>query len=300
MKTAFGNRLRRISVLSLNLGTVAALCVLTSVFVFAYPDEIGSDTRRDSSESVREEFKSFLKEFQKLPSETSLRSFRRRHSGFDVSPCYFEESGRFETVRYLSFHCDGETWKNFIQLGSASGISKRKLETVSLGEAMTIGKKVFLEIKPASSVSESGKESVFDRTEKTKHERENPIRPTTVKEPKDNFGLRYFLSIAKHPSKRDLNPGKEIFFDSTCPLVFLKKDSDFYWDKAVYYSFQASCIPSSPYSYIRIKADFLGKIRMDDKDTDQIQEGAKYLGKLRIHSVEADKILWRDAEIYNE
>lgn len=300
MKTAFRNLLCRTSVPFRNFGKVAALCVLFSVFLLSNPEEIGSDTKPDSSGSAREEFKSFLKEFQKRPSQTSLRSFRGRHPGFDVSPCYFEESGRFETVRYLSFYCDEQTWKNFIQLGSSFGNSKRRLETVSLGEAMTIGKKVFLEIKQEGSVFESGKTSVFEKREKTKQERENPIRPTPVKEPKDNFGLRYFLSIAKHPSKRDLNPGKEIFFDSTCPLIFLKKDSDFYWDKSLYYSFQASCVPSSPYSYIRIKADFLGKIRLDDKDTDQIQEGARYLGKLRIHSVEADKILWRDAEIYNE
>ncbi|EMO28413.1 hypothetical protein LEP1GSC170_0832 [Leptospira interrogans serovar Bataviae str. HAI135] len=45
----------------------------------------------------------------------------------------------------------------------------------------------------------------------------------------------------------------------------------------------------------------MGKIRLDDKDTDQIQEGAKYLGKLKIQSIEADKILWhQEAEIYNE
>ncbi|TGK13550.1 LIC11113 family protein [Leptospira kmetyi] len=254
----------------------------------------------ESSDSFSEHFHSFLKEFQKHPSSSLARSFRSRYSSFEPpKSCGFEETGRFEKVVYLSYHCKDQKWPGFIYLGTGTEFWKNSSVRISFGEVLEIGKKVFLEVKP--SYGEWYREDSSLDFKKQGKKDKDPIRPQPPKEYKDNFGLRYFLSIAKHPAKRDLKSGKEIFFDSNCPLIFLKKDSDFYWEKAVYYSFQASCVPSSPYSFIRIRSDFLGKIRLDDKDSDQIQEGAKYLGKLKIHSIEADKILWeQEAEIYNE
>ncbi|TGM99419.1 LIC11113 family protein [Leptospira yasudae] len=258
---------------------------------------VGSESEPERTPS--EKFTSFVKEFHKHPSESLARSFRARYSSLDVAPCGFEESGRFEKVVYLSYKCKEEKWTGFIYLGAGSEFWKQSSTRISLGEVLQIGKKTYLEIKP-SFEDRFPEESAWDWKRHGKKE-SHPIRPQVVKEPKDNFGLQYFLSVAKHPAKRDLKSGKEIFFDSTCPLIFLKKDADFYWEKSVYYSFQASCISSSPYSYIRVRSDFLGKIRLDDKDTDQIQEGGRYLGKLKIHSLEADKILWQqDAELYNE
>ncbi|MBM9578873.1 hypothetical protein JWG45_17140 [Leptospira sp. 201903070] len=252
----------------------------------------------DPTRGAQEEFKLFLKEFQKSPSEFLAVSFRRKHNSVPVSPCIFEESGRFEKVIYLSYNCKEEKFPGFIYLGSQWSSWKNNPERISLGEVLKIGKKVYLEVKPSYDLGVEEHSSWDPKKKPNKETHSEKIRPP--KDYKDNFGLQYFLSIAKHPAKRSLNSGKEIFFDSSCPLIFLKKDSDFYWDKATYFSFQASCIPSSPYSFIRIKSDFLGKIRLDDKDTDQIQEGAKYLGKLKIHSIEPDKIVWQDAEIYNE
>ncbi|TGK15299.1 hypothetical protein EHO98_15335 [Leptospira stimsonii] len=252
----------------------------------------------DPTRSAQEEFKSFLREFQKNPSESLAQSFRRKHGSVPVTPCSFEESGRYEKVIYLSYSCKEEKFPGFIYLGSQWISWKNNPERIALGEVLKIGKKTYLEVKPSHDLGVE-EHSSWDPKKKPNKEIHSD-KPRPQKDPKDNFGLQYFLSIAKHPAKRALNSGKEIFFDSSCPLIFLKKDSDFYWDKATYFSFQASCIPSSPYSYIRIKSDFLGKIRLDDKDTDQIQEGAKYLGKLKIHSIEPDKIVWQDAEIYNE
>ncbi|EMJ92572.1 hypothetical protein LEP1GSC193_0488 [Leptospira alstonii serovar Pingchang str. 80-412] len=264
---------------------------LLSLFFF-----LAGNIRSDETKSFQENFKSFLEEFQKHPSASLVRSFQTQYSSFEPEPCAFEESGRFEKVIYLSYKCKEKTWSGFIYLGGGSEFWKNRSAKISLGEVLKIGKKVYLEVKPSFEGEHSSPD--FKKHGKKDHAKKEPQTP---KEYKDNYGLQYYLSIAKHPAKRDLNGGKEIFFDSSCPLIFLKKDSDFYWEKAVYYSFQASCIPSSPYSYIRIRSDLLGKIRVDDKDTDNVQEGAKYLGKLKIHSIEADKILWRqDAEIYNE
>ncbi|TGM57061.1 LIC11113 family protein [Leptospira adleri] len=252
----------------------------------------------DPARSAQEEFKIFLGEFHKNPSETLARSFQKKHGSVPVAPCVFEESGRFEKVIYLTYSCKEEKFPGFIYLGSRWSSWKNSPERIALGEVLKIGKKTYLEVKPSYDLG-TEEHSSWDPKRKPNKEIHSE-RPRPQKDPKDNFGLQYFLSIAKHPARRTLNSGKEIFFDSSCPLIFLKKDSDFYWDKATYFSFQASCIPSSPYSLIRIKSDFLGKIRLDDKDTDQIQEGAKYLGKLKIQSIEPDKIVWQDAEIYNE
>ncbi|EMM78599.1 LIC11113 family protein [Leptospira santarosai] len=268
---------------------------LSLLFVFA--GNINSEA--DKTKSFQENFQSFLQEFHKHPSESLVRSFRARYSSFEPKPCGFEESERFEKVIYLSYKCKEHKWPGFIYLGGGSEFWKNHSAKISLGEVLRIGKKIYLEITP-SHEDELG-EDPFGNFKKYGTKNNPRFKSQTTKEYRDNYGLQYYLSISKHPAKRDLNGGKEIFFDSTCPLIFLKKDSDFYWEKAVYYSFQASCIPSSPYSYIRIRSDFLGKIRIDGRDTDQIQEGAKYLGKLKIHSIEADKILWQqDAEIYNE
>lgn len=280
------------------------VCILLSSFL-----SIGNvRAENEVSDSFADQFHSFLKEFQKHPSESLARSFRSRYSSFEPpKSCGFEETGRFEKVVYLSYRCKEEKWSGFIYLGAGSEFWKNSSPRISFGEVLKIGKKIYMEVKPSTGEWYKDDSSGFkkhdpkDKKDFKAHEKQDPIRPQPPKEYKDNFGLRYFLSIAKHPAKRDLKSGKEIFFDSNCPLIFLKKDSDFYWEKAVYYSFQASCVPSSPYSFIRIRSDFLGKIRLDDKDTDQIQEGAKYLGKLKIHSIEADKILWeQEAEIYNE
>ncbi|EJO68737.1 LIC11113 family protein [Leptospira kirschneri] len=252
-----------------------------------------SGNAQSQSEEFPEILKSFIQEFQKHPSESTVQSFRTKYPSFKTVNCSFEESERFEKVVYLSYKCKEKQWAGFIYLGGGSEFWKDPSAKISFGEILKIGKKVYLEVKPFDEERFEKKTFVNNRLPSKTH--------SHPKEYKDNHGLQYFLSIAKHPAKRNLNSGKEIFFDSTCPLIFLKKDSDFYWEKAIYYSFQASCIPSSPYSYIRIRSDFLGKIRLDDKDTDQIQEGAKYIGKLKIQSIEADKILWhQEAEIYNE
>ncbi|XDD49095.1 hypothetical protein AB3N59_11730 [Leptospira sp. WS92.C1] len=263
---------------------------------FLFTGKIQSEAVYKKSDS--ENFQIFLKEFQKTSSESLVHSFQKRHPSIELAPCSFEESGRFEKVIYLTYHCKEEKWPGFIYLGSGPHFWKNNPERISLGEVLKIGKKMYLEIRAftGNRISEEG----LADPKKNPRQETKTIQPIPIKEYKDNYGLQYFVSIAKHPAKRDLKSGKEIFFDANCPLIFLKKDSDFYWDKAVYYSFQASCIPTSPYSYIRIRSDFLGKIRVDDKDTDQVQEGAKYLGKLKIHSIEADKVLWQDAEIYNE
>ncbi|WP_061266357.1 LIC11113 family protein [Leptospira interrogans] len=263
------------------------------VWVFFLLFLISGNTQPEETNQFPEILRSFVQEFQKHPSESTAQSFRTKYPSFKTGNCNFEESERFEKVVYLSYKCKEKQWPGFIYLGGGSEFWKDPAAEISFGEILKIGKKVFLEVKPFHEDGFEKKSFGKNRISSKTH--------SYPKEYKDNHGLQYFLSIAKHPAKRNLSSGKEIFFDSTCPLIFLKKDSDFYWEKVIYYSFQASCIPSSPYSYIRIRSDFLGKIRLDDKDTDQIQEGSKYLGKLKIQSIEADKILWhQEAEIYNE
>lgn len=190
---------------------------LSLLFVFA--GNINSEP--DKTKSFQENFQSFLQEFHKHPSESLVRSFRARYSSFEPKPCGFEESERFEKVIYLSYKCKEHKWPGFIYLGGGSEFWKNHSAKISLGEVLRIGKKIYLEIKP-SHEDELG-EDPFGNFKKYGTKNNPRFKSQTTKEYRDNYGLQYYLSISKHPAKRDLNGGKEIFFDSTCPLIFLKR-----------------------------------------------------------------------------
>lgn len=238
------------------------------------------------------EFRDGWKKYSKEKDARPLKTWFQNHSSVSIRPCSLLKTLEFEGLQYFSLKCPGEILSGFFYSGRTKIASPETVEAIRVKGPVKIGKTVYWEL--AFSDQDL---SDFGTPTKTEPRKKKPRLPDR---PPDNLGLQYFLSIARRPAVRPTPNGKEVFFDSSCPLVYLGKDGDFYWDKAVYFSFQASCLPQSPYSWVRIRADFTGNVVLDSKPSQSLQEGERFLAKLKIQSVEKDKIVWSEAELFHE
>ncbi|EMG19014.1 hypothetical protein LEP1GSC150_3114 [Leptospira interrogans serovar Copenhageni str. LT2050] len=66
---------------------------------------ISGNTQPEETNQFPEILRSFVQEFQKHPSESTVQSFRTKYPSFKTGNCNFEESERFEKVVYLSYKC---------------------------------------------------------------------------------------------------------------------------------------------------------------------------------------------------
>ncbi|EPG74649.1 hypothetical protein LEP1GSC058_1689 [Leptospira fainei serovar Hurstbridge str. BUT 6] len=238
------------------------------------------------------EFKEGWKKYSKDKDARPLKAWFQSHPDVNIRPCKLSRTLDFEGLQYFSIKCQDEILNGFFYSGGATVSNPDSIDSIRVKGPVKIGKVVYWDLSFSSK--DLPVNSSPGRLEK-------PNRRTRLPEkPPDNLGLQYFLSLARRPAHRPAPDGKEVFFDSSCPLVFLGKDGDFYWDKAIYFSFQASCFPQSPYSWVRIKADFSGNLVLDNKPSQSLKEGERFLAKLKIQSIEKDKIVWSEAELFHE
>lgn len=243
---------------------------------------------------AEKEFQEGWRKYSKEKDARPLKEWFKQHGTVHIGECKFRSLPESEEIQYLSLDCPGKKLNGFFYSGEERLRSPERIDSFRVKGPVKLGKSVYweLEFSAENLKVASSKPAPGDKS--------NPETKLVDKTSTVNFGLQYFLSIAKHPIDRPTPKGKEIFFDSSCPLLYLGKDADFYWDKSLYYSFQASCLPDSPYSWIRIKADLSGNVLVDNQPTEELQEGARYLAKLKLESVEKDKIVWSDAELFHE
>ncbi|PJZ65732.1 hypothetical protein CH371_12490 [Leptospira wolffii] len=239
-----------------------------------------------------EEFDEGWRKYSKEKDARPLKSWFRSHPKLSVGDCTFHKNQDSEEVQYLHLSCPDRKLEGFFYSGKEKIRFAEKIRSFHVKGPTKIGKAVYWEISFSREEARNAGLHPENRISK-----QSKIETKTSTE---NFGLQYFLSIARHPAHRPAPVGKEIFFDSSCPLLYLGKDADFYWDKALYFSFQASCLPDSPYSWIRIKADAGGNVLVDDKPAESLQEGERFLAKLKLQAIEKDKIVWSDAELFHE
>lgn len=274
------------------------LCVLTASFLsFGIGGEEIATLSPDSSVGDPEdrEFKEGWRKYSQEKDARPLKSWFKSHPNVSTGNCRFKNTEDFEGLQYFVLDCPEKKLNGFFYAGKEKIRFPEKIRNFHVKGPVKIGKMVYWELAFSPSDAKlAGLEPERRKGGSKKDSKSNDPAST------ENYGLQYFLSIAKHPASRPAPVGKEIFFDSSCPLLYLGKDADFYWDKALYFSFQASCIPDSPYAWVRIKADAGGNVLVDDKPAESLQEGERFLGKLKLKSVEKDKIVWSDAELFHE
>ncbi|TGJ98262.1 hypothetical protein EHQ53_00580 [Leptospira langatensis] len=276
------------------LWLLAAVSLIS--FPFFHPEAEEKETvSQDSSlgDLNDPDFVSGWKKYSQEKDARPLKQWFQTHPVVQTGDCKFRSLPDLEGSQYFSLDCTDKKMPGFFFAGKDKILYPNKISSFHVRGPVKTGKMVYWQLGFSSDTLRlaTGK---FSESNKDKRSKINDKAST------ENFGLQYFLSIARHPASRPAPVGKEIFFDSSCPLLYLGKDADFYWDKVLYFSFQASCIPSSPYSWIRIKADAGGNVQVDDKPLESLEQGARFLAKLKLQSIEKDKIVWSDGELFHE
>ncbi len=272
-----------------------AFLMVSFPFFPSIADELVSDSSHSKLGSLDDpEFISGWGKYSQEKDARPLKSWFKTHPEVEMGSCKFRSLDDFEGLQYFSLDCPGKKRNGFFYSGKEKVLRPENIKSFRVKGPVKIGKMVYWEL---AFSKEDLRNANLRPGRKSKMEKDSKIESPVSTE---NFGLQYFLSIAKHPSDRPTPVGKEIFFDSSCPLLYLGKDADFYWDKVLYFSFQASCLPDSPYSWIRIKADAGGNVLVDDKPAESLKEGERFLAKLKLHSIEKDKIVWSEAELFHE
>ncbi|PJZ69041.1 hypothetical protein CH373_03965 [Leptospira perolatii] len=244
------------------------------------------------------EFRSAWRKYSQNKDARSLKYWFETHPELEPYPCVFKRSEPIESYQSVYLDCPKDSLKGFIYSGNPIS-NPEKMESFRVIRPVKIKDILYWELDFEPSEHYPSSESGDSRPNR-RREPKRTRRPSYEEKAPDNFGLQYFLSISRKPENRPTPHDKQIFFDSTCPLIYLGKDADFYWDKALYFSFQASCATGSPYSWIRIRADFEGSLTVDNRSTQDLKEGERLLAKLKIQSIDKDKIVWSDAELFHE
>ncbi|TGL64079.1 LIC11113 family protein [Leptospira sarikeiensis] len=294
MQTFFSFMPRKLLRDVLCLGVPLILCLWVPVSVRFGQELEQKEGNSRIGDFAEKEFQEGWRKYSKEKDARPLKEWFKLHGTVHIGQCKFKSLPDSSELQYLYLDCPGKKLQGFFFSGEERLYSPEKIDSFRVKGPVKLGNSVYWELElSAETLKLAG--SKHPKEEKPDKESKINDKASTV-----NFSLQYFLSIAKHPGDRPTPKGKEIFFDSSCPLLYLGKDADFYWDKSLYYSFQASCLPDSPYSWIRIKADLGGNVLVDNHPTEDLQEGARFLAKIKLQSVEKDKIVWSDAELFHE
>ncbi|TGJ99633.1 hypothetical protein EHO59_17490 [Leptospira semungkisensis] len=280
---------------SLALWLIAAVSLIS--FPLLHPEAEEKETvSQDSSfgDLNDPDFVSGWKKYSQEKDARPLKQWFQTYPKVLTGDCKFRSLPDLEGPQYFSLDCADKKLPGFFFAGKDKILYPDKITSFHVKGPVKMGNMVYWQLGFSSDTLRLATGKFSSVSANDKKSKINDKAST------ENFGLQYFLSIARHPASRPAPVGKEIFFDSSCPLLYLGKDADFYWDKVLYFSFQASCIPSSPYSWIRIKADAAGNVQVDNKPFESLEQGARFLAKLKLQSIEKDKIIWSDAELFHE
>lgn len=216
------------------------------------------------------DFKAFLESVQSSEKEQkkNLSLFVRKN--FNVpETCNFDFRESMESIKYFQLVCGHATFRNFLYFGKLSGIGS--IASFQIKKAERIGNKFFyilgnIQFRNNRNIQISG-----------------------------NKNLAYFL---ENISKNELSPletlsNQYIYFDKTCPLEFISRDSDFHWEKIDIYNFRVSCLqPENSYT---ITLQFP---REQPVFSEEIicQPGKIFHARIRLENVSDSKITWKNFE----
>jgi len=222
----------------------------------------------------------------------------------DGDGCSLIQTQSFETVKYFSISCGGKGQEGLIHFSHSSRKEQIPEGHFRLIGIHKIGNKNYIEISLGRMKSETkpfsynGDDTEFQyvRSPFTKKSE----KKETYRELK-NPNLIYFRTIAFDKNRRKEAPSNlEVFFDESCPLVFLEKDESFYWDKTISYVFQISCVKDTPYALARIPGNHEGRLVVSNQTSRSPEKGEKFYAKLRMRKITDEQAFWEEFQIYYE
>lgn len=224
-------------------------------------------------------------------NRTQLQKMAKKKSSFTLENCVLVHTENFDSLAYYKLECNQRKYDNFLTWAKVRELPGREIRGFRILELMNVGNRVYIRFEPEESLEPVRKNLTTSV----------PEDPKATPKLQANTGLEYFLSIADKPRERkDFPKSLEVFFDNSCPLKFLFLDTSYKWEESTYFTFQVSCKPNSPYSLVRIPSDSDGYIRVDNSRKRDFKTGEKFLGKLKIDSIQKSQIVWKEAELFHE
>ena len=236
--------------------------IVKSVFIFFFIifSSIDADTRETNQEVIQA-----ILSYENSKDTSELQKVVEKELVIGKSAlCDFLKTESYPGIEYFKLNCSGKSFSNFLFRGNLKTFN----EYFQIQSFKIIGSKPFFEIKPSSS-----------------------FKP-------NSSTLQIFSQIYKFPLKLKTMRGSEIFFDASCPLKFNKIEHDYYWDKKIFYIFSISCIHDTTSSLVYLEADENGKILVGKNPVSNIKTGELFLAKLKLRSVNREKIKWEPVFVY--
>lgn len=225
-----------------------------------------------------------------------VRKWTKSGTVFHQDTCSMEVYDRISTVSYYQLRCGLDRIGNFIHF--AKGKTIQSTNSWKLSGIQKIGKKEFIELDFVQS-TESKNYFPIDISN-TGYSRRKDKSKVVEKDPYKNQNLEIYLEYLKLPeNKQNLTVGMDIFFDKTCPIQYISSNHDFYWDNIIMHEFEVTCADKLSHNYIiRIQANNLGELPINNQLISNIQPGKKFIAQLSISDWQGDKIRWDNPRLY--
>ena len=111
-----------------------------------------------------------------------------------------------------------------------------------------------------------------------------------------NKNLNYFRELLVTEST--FSGEIPVNFDGSCPLEFLGKSWEFYWDHRVFYKFRITCIADFPHSIVQIPVKTGEQLEIKGKTGEPVP-GEQFLGYINIKTVSQRSIDWNELVLYS-
>lgn len=227
--------------------------------------------------------------------EAKVSQWMKEDRIFHKGSCRFHKTDQISTVSYYKLHCGLNDSPHFIHYGKGKKIQFSDYWKIRKWE--TIGKSRYIVIEFISThtpeTEPSGIHFSTSRRNSVEKDKESHLRK--------NKNLEIYLEFLKMPEKEDkLKGNMDVFFDKTCPLRYISANHEFYWDNIILHEFEVTCVNKRERnSIIRIRANPLGQLPLDNRLTSLFKPGEKFIAQLSIESWRGEKIQWSNARLYS-
>ncbi len=276
------------------------------IFIAQYDLKSGEVILNSPKINLSKLYESLGEENKKEKLPLVKHSINKKHlfAKADENGCSLVLTQSFGTVKYFSVSCGGKPREGLIHFAHSSRKGQIPEGFFRLIGIHKIGTKNYIEISLGNTKFETA--SVSNNKDDTEFQY---IRsPFTGKSEKKeiyrelkNPNLIYFRTIAYDKNRRKEAPSNlEVFFDESCPIVFLEKDESFYWDKTISYVFQISCVKDTPYALARIPGNSEGRLVVSDQISRLPEKGERFYAKLRMRKITNEQAFWEESKLYYE
>lgn len=232
------------------------------------------------------------------PENKQVQTWIRTRTDFSLNRCKFTEIQQFRTVFYYQLECGEKIISNILRYGQKS--PEPMSERFRILAVTKIGNKLYLEIRflvlPHPNWENTGNRSNSNSTPSELALK--PKKASSYNQPNPN--LWAFRDIA-HNAISNYRPSQsmDIYFDHSCPLLYLGSVHDFYWDNRIYHDFEISCTKNSQVGILRAPSHIDGSLILGDQLVSHLTLGKRYLSHIKLVRWTDNRMEWDNARFYD-